>query len=49
MEVLDVVEQADVDGDTVAYARCRVGDEVLRGAGRDGSALAASVRRCCPR
>lgn len=44
VEVLDVVEQADVDGDVVAYARCRVGDEVLWGAGRDGSALAASVR-----
>jgi 2-isopropylmalate synthase len=48
VEVLDVVEQADGDGEMVAYAECRVGDTTLWGAGRDASAPAARVRAVLP-
>ncbi|MEV5879779.1 2-isopropylmalate synthase [Streptomyces sp. NPDC052101] len=43
VEVLDVVEQAGVEGEVVAYAECRVGGTALWGAGRASSGLAASV------
>ncbi|MFI9256022.1 2-isopropylmalate synthase [Streptomyces sp. NPDC053069] len=44
VEVLGLAEQADVDGEVVAYAECRVGNTTLWGAGRDVSAPAARVR-----
>jgi 2-isopropylmalate synthase len=43
VEILDLTEHP-VGGETVAYAECRVGGAVRWGAGRDASALAASVR-----
>jgi 2-isopropylmalate synthase len=44
VEVLDVVEQPDVDGEAVARAECRVGDRIRWGAGRYACGLAAPVR-----
>ena len=47
VDILDYTEHATTSGPdspAAAYARCRVGDAVRWGAGRDTSVLTASVR-----
>jgi 2-isopropylmalate synthase len=44
VEVVDVTEQPGADGDVIAYAECRVDGVPVWGAGRDASALTASVQ-----